>query len=81
MVRFCRVPRWIAAACTALAFGAATAEAQTVYPSRPVKIIVPIAPGGSYDLVGRLVADVLSKRMGQAFIVENKPGAGTVVGT
>ena len=53
----------------------------TTYPDRPVKIIVPIAPGGSYDLVGRHLADVLSKRMGQAFVVENKPGAGTVVGT
>ena len=51
------------------------------YPDRPVKIIVPIGPGGSYDLVGRQLADVLSKRMGQAFVVENKPGAGTVVGT
>src|SRR3954449_1155349 len=57
------------------------AQAQTAYPSRAVRIIVPIAPGGSYDLVGRLVADALSKRMGQAFVVENKPGAGTVVGT
>ena len=46
-----------------------------------MKIIVPIAPGGSYDLVGRHIADALSKRMGQAFVVENKPGAGTVVGT
>jgi len=62
-----------------LAFG--PAQGQTVYPSRAVRIIVPIAPGGSYDLVGRIVADALSKRMGQAFVVENKPGAGTVVGT
>ena len=46
-----------------------------------MKIIVPIGPGGSYDLVGRQLADALSKRMGQAFVVENKPGAGTVVGT
>jgi tripartite-type tricarboxylate transporter receptor subunit TctC len=46
-----------------------------------VKIVVPIAPGGSYDLVGRLLADALSKRTGQAFFVENKVGAGTVVGT
>src|SRR4051795_1954467 len=59
----------------------ASAQAQTGYPDRPVKIIVPIAPGGSYDLVGRHVADALSKRMGQAFVGENKPGAGTVVGT
>ncbi|MBR0715197.1 tripartite tricarboxylate transporter substrate binding protein [Bradyrhizobium liaoningense] len=56
-------------------------QAQTNYPERPVKIIVPIGPGGSYDLVGRALADVLSKRSGQSFFVENKPGAGTVVGT
>ena len=61
--------------------GVAAAQAQTGYPDRPVKIIVPIGPGGSYDLVGRHLADALSKRTGQAFFVENKPGAGTVVGT
>src|SRR6185312_10179935 len=59
----------------------AAAHAQASYPDRPVKIIVPIGPGGSYDLVGRQLADALSKRMGQGFVVENKPGAGTVVGT
>lgn len=59
----------------------ATSQAQTSYPDRPVKIIVPLGPGGSYDLVGRTLADVLSKRTGQSFFVENKPGAGTVVGT
>ena len=57
------------------------ANAQTTYPDRAVKIIVPIGPGGSYDLVGRHLADVLAKRMGQGSVVENKPGAGTVVGT
>src|SRR3954453_4643724 len=79
MVRFCR--GLLAAACVALALGVTTAQAQTDYPCRPVKIIVPIGPGGSYDLVGRYLADALSKRTGQAFFVENKPGAGTVVGT
>jgi len=58
-----------------------TSLAQGAYPDRPVRIIVPIAPGGSYDLVGRHLADALAKRTGQAFFVENKPGAGTVVGT
>jgi tripartite-type tricarboxylate transporter receptor subunit TctC len=51
------------------------------YPDRPVKIIVPIGPAGSYDILGRLVADQLSKRMNQSFVVENRPGAGTIVGT
>jgi tripartite-type tricarboxylate transporter receptor subunit TctC len=64
-----------------LAFDVAMAQAPSAYPDRPVKIIVPIGAGGSYDLVGRYLADVLSKRTGQAFFVENKPGAGTVVGT
>jgi tripartite-type tricarboxylate transporter receptor subunit TctC len=68
-------------ALASLTFGVAAAQAQTNYPDRPVKIIVPIGPGGSYDLVGRHLADALSKRMGQSFFVENKPGAGTVVGT
>jgi tripartite-type tricarboxylate transporter receptor subunit TctC len=68
-------------ALASLTFGVAAALAQTDYPDRPVKIIVPIGPGGSYDLVGRHLADALSKRMGQSFFVENKPGAGTVVGT
>src|SRR5947209_13460012 len=69
----------IALALAPLVFG--TVRAQTTYPNHPVKIIVPIAPGGSYDLVGRALADALSRRTGQAFFVENKPGAGTVVGT
>ncbi|MEA2865120.1 MAG: hypothetical protein QOC84_3076, partial [Bradyrhizobium sp.] len=71
----------VGAALAPLVFGVAPAQAQTNYPDHPVKIIVPIAPGGSYDLVGRHFADVLSRRTGQAFFVENKPGAGTVIGT
>ena len=70
--------------CTAVLIGAAliaAASAQAGYPDHPVKIIVPIGPGGSYDLIGRHLADALSKRTGQTFFVENKPGAGTVVGT
>src|SRR5438093_569219 len=80
MLKICRLLAGIAIA-TALACTVATAQGQTNYPERPVKIIVPIGPGGSYDLVGRQLADVLSKRTGQSFFVENKPGAGTVVGT
>jgi tripartite-type tricarboxylate transporter receptor subunit TctC len=59
---------------------AGPARAQT-YPDRPVKIIVPIGPAGSYDLLGRLVADELGRRLNQSFVVENRPGAGTIVGT
>jgi tripartite-type tricarboxylate transporter receptor subunit TctC len=81
MMRFCRSLAWIAALFALFASGVAGAQAQTAYPDHPVKIIVPIGPGGSYDLIGRHIADALSKRTGQAFFVENKPGAGTVVGT
>ena len=81
MLRCCQSLAWIAAIFVALAFGVTATPAQTGYPDRPVKIIVPIGPGGSYDLVGRHLADALSKRTSQAFFVENKPGTGTVVGT
>src|ERR1700752_49553 len=72
-----------ALAAAALAAGAllpGVAAAQT-YPDRPVKIIVPIGPAGSYDIVGRLLADQLSRRTGQSFVVENRPGAGALIGT
>jgi tripartite-type tricarboxylate transporter receptor subunit TctC len=81
MVGIRRLPAWTAAVLAFLVFGVAVAPAQTTYPDHPVRIIVPLGPGGSYDLVGRYLADMLSKRMGQGFFVENKVGAGTVVGT
>ena len=60
--------------------GAGPAGAQN-FPDRPVKIIVPQPPGGGFDTVARIVADRLQPLLGQAVIVENKPGAGTLVGT
>lgn len=58
-----------------LAFGVASATAQDKYPSRPVKVIVPYAPGGATDIVARIVGDEFQKVTGQPFVVLNKPGA------
>ena len=60
--------------------GMSAASAQD-WPSRPIKIIVPFAPGGSTDIIGRLVADQLGHDLGKAVVVENVGGAAGVIGT
>lgn len=66
---------------TAALLACGTAQAQDAYPNRPVKIIAPQAPGGGVDLVGRIVADRLSRAMGQPFVIENQAGAGGAIAT
>ncbi len=70
-------------AVTALGLTALTAAPSTAqtYPNRPVKIVVPFAPGGPTEFIIRLIADRLTAMMGQAFVIENRPGgAGGTVG-
>ena len=51
------------------------------YPSRPIRLIVPYPPGGAVDPVARIIAQKLSEAWGQPVVVDNKPGAGTIIGT
>ena len=63
-----------------LAFCACAAAAQT-YPGRQVRIVVPFAPGGGTDVAARVLAQKLTERVGQSFIVDNRPGASGIIGT
>jgi tripartite-type tricarboxylate transporter receptor subunit TctC len=72
-----------ARACALAAFSLLSggAAAQAVYPSKPVRMIVPFAPGGGTDTLGRLLAQKLSELWNVSVVVENRPGAGSTVGT
>ena len=64
-----------------LALGVGPSAAQSVYPAKPIRLVVPFATGGVTDTSGRFIAEQLSKRLGQQVIVDNKPGASGNIGT
>src|SRR6478735_9252936 len=70
----------LAAGAAALPAVSHMARAQA-YPTRPVRIIVGFPPGGSVDIVARLIGHWLSERLGQQFVIENRPGAGNNIAT
>jgi tripartite-type tricarboxylate transporter receptor subunit TctC len=72
--------RLAAAAAASLIALAGIASADT-YPSHPVRVIVPYPAGGTTDIMARLVSNYLSEKLKQTFVVENKPGGGTNIGT
>lgn len=57
------------------------AAAASVYPDRPIRLVIPFAPGGSNDIVGRLIGSQLGERLGQPVIIDNRGGAGGVIGS
>ena len=65
----------------AIAISATGAHGAEPYPSKPIRIVVPFAPGGGTDLTARLVGQRVSERTGQPVVIDNRPGAGTMLGT
>ena len=74
-------PRLLLPTILALLLAAPVARAADAYPSRPIHLIIPFPPGGSNDVVGRVFANFIGERIGQTVVVENRSGAGGVVGT
>lgn len=66
---------------TCLVSQAAAQSAADRYPEKPIKIIVPFAPGGSVDVVARVIGQKMQERWGQPVIIESRPGASTLIGT
>jgi tripartite-type tricarboxylate transporter receptor subunit TctC len=69
----------LAAICTAPIFASAPAAAQDAWPSKPLKVLVGLAPGGATDIQARLFSQKLTEDLGRSFIVENRPGAGELI--
>ena len=72
--------QFLAAGLATVGFGLTGAAAQT-YPSKPIKLIVPFTPGSPVDVLARVVMQPVSVRLGQTIVIDNRPGAGTTIGT
>ncbi len=72
--------RWLAMVAAVALCGTVAAQSAAGYPSKPVRLVVPFTPGASNDIVARLVAAKLGDAWGQQFIIDNRPGAGGLVG-
>jgi tripartite-type tricarboxylate transporter receptor subunit TctC len=72
---------WLATVISGLLLATGSAVAQSQYPTKPIRLIVPFAAGGGSDFVGRLIGQKLTDIMGQTVVVDNRPGAASLVGT
>src|SRR6266508_2574570 len=76
------IPRWPWLTILAIAFavGSAGLQAQSAYPAKPIALVVPFPPGGGADTLARTVMPKVAQILGQAIVIENRPGAGGNVG-
>ncbi len=72
--------RYLVVVASALSAFAAGSSAQS-YPNRPIRLVVPLAPGGTNDTLGRIVAEGMAERLGQQVVVDNRPGGNSIIGS